>query len=348
MMLNDAIDEYLANRRRHVRPDTLSNETKTLRVFLAEVGNLQLKNLKASHVERFFYGGDEDDENAPINRLEPGSFNNILQHVRSLLAWAERRGYVRRNLLEEVRARKVIIHERIRLSPSQLLALLDFADTPRDRAVLAVAMNTGLRAKDIADLRVGDVNLESGRLRTRISKSYLEDSKPISSDLDRELRRWLVYYEAAQKDTFRQTLQAPWYLLPVERRWTLLNNRDGKTYAGSKFYPERSICRIERVAKRALEGMGLDGPGEGLHTIRRSVALAYFESLRSQGYDGALIATKDFLNHADTKITERYLGLSHERQVRDETIAGKPFLSGMVSGENVVRIADAVRHTEAR
>ena len=60
----------------------------------------------------------------------------------------------------------------------------------------------------------------------------------------------------------------------------------------------------------------------------------------AQGYDGALQATKEFLNHANAQITEQYLGLTHERQIRDETIAGKPFLSAMTEADNIVNIAD--------
>jgi hypothetical protein len=39
--------------------------------------------------------------------------------------------------------------------------------------------------------------------------------------------------------------------------------------------------------------------------------------------------------------TERYLGLSSERRRRDETMKGKPFLTAMVSQENVVPLRRA-------
>lgn len=343
MMLSDAIDEYLAVRKRSVKATTHGNDTKVLKRFLAHVGNIQIKNLKASHVENFFFGEGEDGEPSFYERVQPASFNIVLQHVGLFLRWCERKRYLKRDLLEDVHRRKLVKRERLRLSPGQLIALLDVAACPRDRILIALAENTGMRAGDIVALKVSDVNLAAGRLRTNISKSGVEDSKPISADLDYELRRWLVYYENAEKNTYRQTLQPDWYLVPTQRVWNLRHGRTNEMIHGERFYPEIKLQKPERAVKRALAALGLDGPGEGIHTIRRSVARAYFESLRAQGYDGALQATKAFLNHADASVTEHYLGLTHERQVRDETIAGKPFLSGMVEGENVINIADARR-----
>lgn len=341
MMLSDAIDEYLGVRKRRWKAGTLANNQGVLKQFLADIGNLQIKNLHASHVERFFF--ESINGSVPrCERLAPGSFNKVLDCVRGFLRWCERRGYLRRNLIEEIDSRKVVKRERMRLSPGQLMALLDAASNARDRAYIALAINTGMRARDICTLRVKDVNLDAAVIRCKISKSDLEVSKPISTDLDQELRRWLVYYEAADKDTFRQTLQDGWFLVPSMRNW-IIAHRNGITYEGERFYPEREIGDPQRLVKRALAKLGLDGIGEGVHTIRRSVARAYFESLRAQGYDGALQATKAFLNHSNAKITEDYLGLRHERQIRDETLAGKEFLTAMVSGDNIVNIADARR-----
>lgn len=333
MMLSDALDEYLTVRKRQVKARTLGNETQALKVFLAEIGNIQLKNLTANHIVNFFYSGR--DEN-----LQPSSFNVMLQHVRLFLAFCQRRKYLKRDLMEDIRARKEIKRERMRLSPSQLLGLLEVAACERDRGFLAVAMNTGLRAGDICELRIGDVNLDAGKIRCQVSKSDVEDLKPISADLDKELRRWLLHYEATEKDTYRQKLQPDWYLFPSHAVWNTPDDWPGGKREGERLFPERKMAVPHRAVKRALKELGLDGPGEGVHTIRRSVARAYFESLRAQGYDGALQATKEFLNHANAQITEQYLGLTHERQIRDETIAGKPFLSAMTEADNIVNIAD--------
>lgn len=349
MLLSDAIDEYAKVRQRHVKPVTAKQDENACRMVLASIGNIQISNVKASHVERFFYG-EAKATGASVegyaDRVGAATFNNVLGKFKAFLRWCERRGYIRRDLLEEIRAQVVIRRERMRLSPNQLIALLDLADHPRDRMIIALAENLGCRASEIVTIKISDINLDAGTIRAQVHKSSLEDTKNITKELDQELRRWLLYYMEAPKNTYKQILQDEWYLVPSLRRW---NTPDfGETHSmGEVFYPLVTCKSPARGVKRALAKLGLDGPGEGLHTIRRSVARAYFESQRSMGYDGALQNTAAFLNHSSAQTTERYLGLTHERQIRDETLRGKPFLSAMVSGENVVKIADARRETTA-
>lgn len=72
--------------------------------------------------------------------------------------------------------------------------MLESAECPRDRAILAVAMNTGLRRSSLRDLRVGDVDLDTLNLHVRIAKTKLEDGMPMTADLHDELKRWLIRY----------------------------------------------------------------------------------------------------------------------------------------------------------
>jgi len=58
---------------------------------------------------------------------------------------------------------------------------------PRDRAVLACAMNTGMRSGEIARLLVGVVDLDTLTLHVWVSKSLIEDDVPITSDLAAEM-----------------------------------------------------------------------------------------------------------------------------------------------------------------
>jgi len=54
------------------------------------------------------------------------------------------------------------------------------------------------------------------------------------------------------------------------------------------------------------------------------------------GYDAALRTVSAMLHHKSSATTEQYLGLSSERKRRDDRLRGRPFLSALVSTENVV------------
>jgi hypothetical protein len=59
------------------------------------------------------------------------------------------------------------------------------------------------------------------------------------------------------------------------------------------------------------------------------------------GYDAALRTVSALLHHSNMATTERYLGLSSEKKRRDQTLKGRPFLTAMVSNENVVPLRRA-------
>src|SRR3546814_10657867 len=77
----------------------------------------------------------------------------------------------------------------------EMFALADERD-PRDRALCAVGLFTLLRDREMASLRISDVDLQAGGIRSNIPKSYLEDIVPILGDPDQELRRGYKDYQS--------------------------------------------------------------------------------------------------------------------------------------------------------
>lgn len=222
--------------------------------------------------------------------------------------------------------------ERLQPGPRKLLDLLDVAATPRDRAYIAVGINTALRSNEMLRIRVRDIDLAAGSLFVTISKTNEEDVLPVSADLDVELRRWLVTY---QKDLGRR-LDSDDFLFPARRggRYQWHRKSDGtqeRTRTPPSWAPDRPMTHAARVVQEALAAVGLPTRGEGSHTLRRGVARAMFDDLTTEvGYDAALRTVSALLHHKSAATTEHYLGLSSERQRRDEALRGKPFLSRMV------------------
>lgn len=335
--LSDAVDEYVDLLRRKKAKSTTVNVESILRRFLACVGNVNTRTLDQRHFEKFFYDG----EDPLIDRLAPSSFNQARSRVTGFVLWMEGRRYTsKRALLDNVDHQKVVKRERLRLSAAELLTLLDLADHPRDRAILAVAMNTAARANEITGIRIRDLKLDEGLIRLDISKTGKEDHRPVTADLRAELERWLAYYRRDQ-NVFE--LDDDWYLVPSK---THFNRRmpDGtfKHFGDSRLRPSRRMNDPHKVVQAVLAKTGREPKFEGFHTIRRSVALLYFESLRDEGYDGALQATKALLNHEHASQTEAYLGLTNERRKRDLSMKDQPFLSAMVHHADVIPLKKGV------
>ena len=241
------------------------------------------------------------------------------------------------------RSRPDMPKSRLLLSATEMEAMLELTTNPVERISLSLGMNTGLRGNDIRHLTVFDASLSSGTIQTEIRKTRKLDVKPITMDLHRELVRWLDEYArlvglGSRSELPNDYLLVPAYNLPAPRAV----NQD------ITIRPRSVHTCPWRMVQRPLAKMGYPTKGEGFHTLRRSSARALFELLRAgnEGRDHALMIVKDFLNHTHTSTTEHYLGLSHERALRDTLLKDRPFLSQLANLERQ-RVSEEVRQLGA-
>ncbi|MCX6401813.1 MAG: site-specific integrase [Propionibacteriales bacterium] len=327
-----AAAEYQETRATYVANATLANDWSILRAFARGIGpDKQIHNVTQRQVELWFA--------AEAKRQKPSSYNKVRTRIKGFLDFATRRGWVTLDLLGEVRTRTVTKRDRMRLSPAELLDLPKHTHSARDKAFIVTACNTALRANELVSLRVRDVDLFNGWLDTDITKSAKQDKLPITVELDAALREWFKHYEEDAGE-----LQADWHLFPQRQPGAGRYIRDAHTttYAGhiyGSLLPEKQMKNPAQIVQRCLTSQGhAIEPGEGVHTLRRSVARAYFDARVAAGYDGALRETSALLHHTNSQTTEIYLGLTTEKLGRDKALKGQTFLSAMVDADNVVSL----------
>jgi integrase len=218
--------------------------------------------------------------------------------------------------------------------------MMDNAGDPRDRALLAAAINTGLRANEIARLKVGDVNLDTLTLRVWISKNQVEDDMPVTSDLAAALRSWLADYARS----IERPLLGNDHLFPAATgpryRWRLADDRTKEKYqTPSTYVPHRPVTKLHRIAQSALRQVGLPTRNEGIHTLRRAAARHFYDTLAAdpkRGHEGAIRLVMTFLHHTNASTTEHYLGVSSELKARDESLRGRSFLPRPTTAADVI------------
>lgn len=334
--VREAVDKYLALRKAKFALDTWINDRSQLRRFESAVGgHRQMHTLTPEDVEEFFFTGV-----APLcEQMAASSFNKVRSRVATWLEFCRRRGMIDTDLMAEVGRLKVVKRDRLRLSPSELIALPSYAPTLRDQTMILLAANTALRAGEICRLKVRDLDLAGGWLRVQVQKSQLEDVMPVSTELDAALRLWLTEYTEQAG-----TLDGEWFLFPGRapgrNRYRKIDGVLSATYEHGPLKPAVPIGKPALIVQRALKEAGITiEPGEGLHTVRRSVARAFFDHNVARGYDAALRATSALLHHSSTQVTEQYLGLSSEKLHRDDVLRGQRFLTAMVDRANVFRLS---------
>ena len=320
--LNDALSDYYAQRRGKYSTSTWEAHEGQLERFRTWVTretqpNVYLDDIDDRLMVRYF------------NRLRPpayspSSYNNYRQYLGAFWKYCQGEGWIRTNPMRHVDPMRPQRRVRLQLSADELLALLDGA-TPRDRVALAVGMNTGLRGGDIAALTVGSVNLANNTLLAWEEKTDQETELPVTAELRAELLRWFQHYAEATGTTV-ESLPNHWTLVPPARGHAV-NVHDLSLGYNVVYKVESRYTHPEKIVQRALTRIGHATHREGFHTLRRSAARELFELALAEKRGDPIRIAQALLGHKSIKTTEIYLGITHEKMLRDEMMRGKSFLS---------------------
>lgn len=147
----------------------------------------------------------------------------------------------------------------------------------RDRAILLTLLDTGLRKLELANLLIGDVNLNTGDVLIRKGKGRKSRTVFVGVKTRRALRNYLAHRQDVQK---------------TDPLWTTPDDK-ALTYDG-----------IRQVIRRLAARAGVKEPG--LHDFRRAFAV---NSLRS-GMD--VLTLQRLLGHADLRMINQYVRLVYD------------------------------------
>lgn len=278
-------------------------------------GDLDLHELHPRHIDALFIG----------KTWSTGTRNIYLLTLRSFLKWCRTHRYLPTDYdpTDGWTTRPLDKKERTWLTLPVLHAVMDATTHARDRAFIAIGMYTFLRASEIVALKISDIDIERSELRVYRFKTKQQDRLPICLELQIELARWLDYYRNEAGE-----LREDWYLVPSHGPNPMKGVNEQRklipTGEPGRLRPTRRIGRPQRIVKAAMDRLGIDKHGDGCHVLRRSGARALYEQLRDMGHDGAARRVQSMLGHQSLVMTERYLGLDHERMQRNEALAGKP------------------------
>lgn len=316
--LSELLPHYLNYREtvENKRGGTLKNDKAALGRLIQVAGDIQPRNLTTRHSDRFLQS---------VGQHSTSHFNMRLSAIKMFMDWCRREKLVPREFsLFEVRSRKISRPDRHRVPVERFTELLEAADArhPRDRILVAIGLYLFLRASEVRMLKLSDVDLEAGEVHVYVKKTDDYDIMPISAELDRELRTWLSWYEGRHG-----SLKSDWYLVPAKCNSAWRNEQGQLKRDPSRPANLRPMdfmgLHVQDPIKRALADVGWPTEKEGMHTLRRSGARAYFDALVDSGYDGALKRVSAMLHHSSVVMTERYLGIREDRHSRNVAIKGR-------------------------
>lgn len=317
---DQAIDLFLADRVANgYKPNTVSGDKYVLgRCAKSIGGSIEVKRIARLHVTQML-------EDAVRLGNGDSTINTMMSVLSAFFKWARAEGLMAPDInpMQGRRYRKVIQRDHMMVNVSEFPILLDMAEQThaRDRAYIAMGLYTMMRQSEIRSLRVGDINLDMNLINAVIHKTSDRDSMRIVPELRVELRHWLTAYAEECGP-----LKSDWYLIP-SKRTNGLDVVDGvRVRRPDVLMPNRMMAKPHKIVHRALENMGWDLKGQhiGSHTLRRSAARAVYEELVACGVDDALRQTGAWLHHRSVLMTERYLGLTADRERRNVKYSDAP------------------------
>ena len=295
--------EHLINRKR-VSPHTVRSYRDTFRLLLEYTG----ETLGSKPVDMMVTDLDSDLIGDFLSHVESSRGNGAstrnlrLSAIRSFFHFVSIRHPEILHHCQQVLAIPAKRHDKRLidfLEPAESAALLAMPDTTtwigrRDRTLLLVALQTGLRVSELIALTIGDVTLvpkSEAHVRC-MGKGRKERATPLRSDCVDALSQWIREGAAGPDDPL------------------FISNRRGRFSCDAV---ERIVRKYTRMAAKTCPS--LDEKRVSPHTLRHTAAM---ELLRS-GVGCTVIAL--WLGHESVETTQMYLHADMEikRQAMDRT-----------------------------
>jgi len=179
----DYFKEWLTSKERSTKPATFAKYKQGIREFITSLGTraaIPLNAIGSPDINRFV-------DTLTAKGLTPGSVNNLLKVISAALEKARKQGLRPDNPAEAIDRLTDTEKDHVdAFSTEQVRQLIQSA--PGDwKGFILLAAHTGLRLMDTASLTWGNLNLEAGTLKTKISKV----KGVLEIDLHPDFLRWL-------------------------------------------------------------------------------------------------------------------------------------------------------------
>jgi len=173
MNLDKALERYeIDARARGYSPRTITHVKGCVGFLAAFLGDVpDVSRVAADDFRRFLSSlRDGPVRNHPAHGQEhkvgPTSINTYARAIKSFWSWLEEEGIITANPLVSVKTPKKPRTIPKIYTEQELKALLNsLSASPRERAIVKLFLDSGIRLQELASLKVGDVDLAGGRIK---------------------------------------------------------------------------------------------------------------------------------------------------------------------------------------
>lgn len=280
----EALEEYKSNymAARNLAARSRKEYETDVAQFLAILQGLGVRNMQSvapRHIEAFLARLDE-------RGLAGVSRRRKLTVIRTFFGWLSASGMIAGNPAQTVMPPQAEDREPRVLSKEEYERLLAAVQRPRDRAIIQLLLQTGIRLSEIARAAISDLNLPK-----RVTKDSLGTLRILGKG--RKTRTVLLNSKACEA-------LAAW--LDVR------DENDSEAIFLSSRQRRLSSRQFQYLVGKYLAKAGI--AGASVHTLRHTFATHHIE----MGTD--LVTVQEFLGHKSLDTTRLYIGLVKKRQAQ--------------------------------
>ncbi|MCP3026025.1 tyrosine-type recombinase/integrase [Halobacillus sp. A5] len=302
-LVTDLIEEYLYHcMARGYTAKTMKNkrqEYKQFNTFLKERrGITEVENITVHDMKAYV-------RSKQLDNLQPQSIVSMAKNVKAFLNWCISEEYLNENPMTKVALPKVPKKVVEGFTYEDVNAMINAFSTKtmleaRNKAIIAMLADCGLRSIEIRSLRVNDVRDSSILVSGKGNKERMVSISPA-------LKKILIRYERLKEKYFEdKSIKADRYFLSYQ--------------AG-----EISHVGLYNVIQRAGELAGIKKRVHP-HAFRHFYAVSVLI-----GYDSVggldLYTISRLLGHSETTVTENYLRSITDQQLLDKAVSASPLMN---------------------
>ncbi len=281
MLFSVAVKQFIEERiAMRYSPHTIRNYGVTYKKFLAHVGDVDIGVVTKQHIIQFM---------ASQSKISAKTLRNYHADLSALWQWAIQQGICDENPVRQIKAPVAEKKTIIPLSKTEIYALLECAARSRypqrDRAIILLLVDTGMRATELCNLLINDLNWVTGHVRV-VGKGKKERLVPISKETIGVVEEYL----SVRKNTAQS---APLFALRSEKPLDRYKLRKILADLG-----ERS--KVSHVFP---------------HRFRHTFAIQFLRN------GGNIYSLQKILGHSTLDMVKRYLAIAQNDIDHDHSIA---------------------------
>lgn len=279
-VLDEYIDGYM--RARNLAERSRVEYSYGIRQFLSFLESIPVKRIEEVEVKHI---------NSYLAHLDRQGVSGVTRRkkliiVRTLFSWLYANGEIKTNVGKQIIPPQREQKEPRVLNEAEYQRLLAVVEKPRDRAIIQILLQTGIRLSEVQRLTLLDTNIP-----THITKDSLGTIRILGKG--RKTRTILLNRKACE--AIHQWLK--------ERP-----KADTSALFISTHHQPISGRQIQRIVKKYLTLAGITGAST--HTLRHTFGTHHIEA----GTD--LITVQEFLGHSSLDTTKLYIGLAEKRKAK--------------------------------